>query len=73
MHTGVDEDGFIQSQTVTPGNVHDSQERDALLLEDENEIYADAAYSSAETRDKLARFGMSDRVQRKGYRNHPLS
>ena len=40
---------------------------------DESELYADAAYSSAETRDKLARFGISDRVQRKGYRNHPLS
>jgi IS5 family transposase len=73
VHTGVDEDGFIQRQTVTPGNVHDSQERDTLLLGDESEHYADAAYSSAETRDKLARFGISDRVQRKGYRNHPLS
>jgi transposase, IS5 family len=28
VHTGVDEDGFIHRQTVTPGNVHDSQERD---------------------------------------------
>jgi IS5 family transposase len=73
VHTGVDEDGFIHRQTVTPGNVHDSRERDTLLLGDESELYADAAYSSAETRDKLARFGIADRVQRKGYRNHPLS
>jgi IS5 family transposase len=73
VHTGVDEDGFIHRQTVTPGNVHDSRERDILLLGDESELYADAAYSSAETRGKLARFGISDRVQRKGYRNHPLS
>jgi IS5 family transposase len=58
---------------VTPGNVHDSRERDTLLLGDESPLYADAAYSSAETQEKLARFGIDDRVQRKGYRNHPLS
>ena len=35
VHTGVGEDGFIQRQTVTAGNVHDSVERDTLLLGDE--------------------------------------
>jgi IS5 family transposase len=73
VHVGVDEDGFIHRTTVTPGNVHDSQERDTLLLGDEEQLYADAAYSSQETRDKLARHGIEDKVQRKGYRNHPLS
>ena len=73
VHTGVDEDGFIHRQTVTPGNVHDSRERDRLLLGDETAFYADAAYSSRETRDKLARFGIADQVQRKGHRGHPLS
>lgn len=73
IHTGVDEDGFIQRQTVTAGNVHDSVERDTLLLGDETALYADAAYSSKETRDKLERFGIADQVQRKGYRNNPLS
>jgi len=34
VHTGVDEDGFIHRQSVTAGNVHDSQERDTLLLGD---------------------------------------
>ena len=34
---------------------------------------ADAAYSSRATRDKLARLGIADSVQRKGYRNHPSS
>ena len=53
VHTGVDEDGFIQRQTVTAGNVHDSVERDTPLLGDETALYADAAYSSKETRDKL--------------------
>jgi IS5 family transposase len=73
VHTGVDEDGFIHRQSVTPGNVHDSQERDTLLLGDEAALYADAAYSSEETRDKLKRFNIDDQVQRKGYRNNPIS
>ena len=73
VHTGVDEDGFIHSQSVTAGNVHDSQERDRLLLGDESALYADAAYSSKETRDKLKHQGIKDCVQRKGYRGKPLS
>lgn len=73
IHTGVDEDGFIHCQQVTPGNVHDSQERDTLILGNESALYADAAYSSKETRDKLEHLGIADQVQRKGYRNNPLS
>ena len=65
VYTGVDEDGFIQRQTVTAGNVHDSIERDTLLLGDETALYADAAYSLKETRGKLERFGISDQVQHK--------
>ena len=73
VHVGIDEDDFIHRTTVTPGNVHDSQERDTLLLGDEEQFYADAAYSSQETRDKLVRHGVQDKVQRKAYRNRPLS
>ena len=73
VHTGVDEDGFIHRQSVTAGNVHDSQERDTLLLGDEEALYADAAYTSKETREKLKRLGIKDQVQRKAYRNTPLS
>jgi IS5 family transposase len=73
VHTGVGEDGFIHRQTVTAGNVHDSQEHDTLLLGDESALYADAAYSSEKNRDKLRDLGIRDRVQRKGYRNHPIS
>jgi IS5 family transposase len=73
VHTGVDEDGFIHRQSVTAGNVHDSQERDTLLLGDEAALFADSAYSSKETRQKLKGLGIKDQVQRKGYRNNPLS
>ncbi len=58
---------------MTPGHVHDSQLRDELLLGDETALYADAAYSSEETRDKLEQLGIDDQVQRKGYRGNPLS
>ena len=73
VHTGVDEDGFIHRQTVTSGNAHDSTERDKLLLGDEAALYADAAYSSQATREKLEQFGIYNQVQRKGYRGHPMS
>jgi IS5 family transposase len=73
VHTGVDEDGFIHRQTVTAGNCHDSTAHDTLLLGEESALYADAAYSSAKNRDTLRRLGIRDRVQRKGYRGHPIS
>jgi IS5 family transposase len=73
VHTAVDEDGFIMRQEVTAGNVHDSQMLKQLLLGTESQLYADAAYSSKEQRETLARHGIEDKVQRKGYRNHPLS
>ena len=50
-----------------------SQERDTLLLGNETALYADAAYSSQQTRDKLKQWGIGDQVQRKGYRGNSLS
>ena len=59
----MDENGFIHRQTVTQGNAHVSTERDTLLLGDEAVLYADAAYSSQATREKLAQFGIDGQVQ----------
>ena len=73
VHTGVDEDGFVHRQTVTAGNVHDSQERDTLLLGNETQLYADAGYTSKQTDEKLKTYNIDNQVQRKGYRNNPLS
>ena len=64
---------LVDCSTITCRATHDSTERDTLLLGDETALYADAAYSSRATRDKLDRFGIDDQVQRKGYRGHPLS
>ncbi|MDP0563288.1 MAG: IS5 family transposase [Candidatus Endonucleobacter sp. (ex Gigantidas childressi)] len=72
VRTGVDADDFIHRQSVTPGNVHDSQERDTLLRGDETALYADSSYSSEQTREKLAQLGIKDKVQRKGYRGKSL-
>jgi IS5 family transposase len=43
------------------------------VLANEVSLYADAAYSSEETRDRLKDLGIEDQAQRKGYRNNPLS
>lgn len=73
LHVGCDEDGFIHRQSMTPGNAHDSTQLDTLLLGDEAALYADPAYSSQATRDKLETFGIQDCVMRKGYRDNPIS
>lgn len=63
----------MHRQAVTAGNVHDSQLRDELLLGDETQLYADAAYASKDTDEKLKTFNIDNQVQRKGHRNKPLS
>ncbi len=83
VHTGVDEDGFIQRQTVTASMTVLSAIRSCWAMRPPFTPLSgmqgmpcrsmDAAYSSKETRDKLERFGIADQVQRKGYRNKPLS
>jgi IS5 family transposase len=45
LHIGVDsQTGLIHSASVTPGNVHDSQELPNLLHGDETRLYGDSAY-----------------------------
>ena len=73
VHVGTDENGFIHSRSITSGNVHDSQELDNLILGTETALYADAAYYSKATTDKLKRLGINNKVQKKGYRNTPLT
>ena len=72
VHTGVDGDGFVRRRTVTPGNVRDGRERDRPPLGDGTAFHADAACGSRGTRDEPARFGIADRVRRKGRRGRPL-
>jgi len=68
-----DEDGFIRRVAVTPGNHAEVNSLAGLVVGDEAELYADAAYIGPRTRALLARHGMVDRVQGRGARGHPLS
>ena len=73
IHTNCDEDGFIVTQEVTPGNVYDGTLREALLTGEESQLYADSVYDSHEGRSELARRGVENRVQRKGCRFKKLT
>jgi len=73
IHVNCDEDGFIMKQATTSGEVHDSKMRESLMTGCESECYADSAYASAKTDADLIARGVKNNVQKKGYRNHPLS
>jgi transposase, IS5 family len=66
---------FVRRYTVTDAARHDSQEFDAVL-DDANtcrDVWADSAYRSAETEEKLAERHFRSRVHRRAKRNHGLS
>ena len=64
---------IIHKQTTTSGEAHDSTQREPLMLGHESELYADSAYASAKTDADLEAHGVKNNVQKKGYRNHPIS
>ena len=68
-----DEDGFIRRVAISPGNRAEVDSLEELVVGDETELYADAAYIGPRTRALLARHGMADRVQTRGARGHPLT
>ena len=54
--------------------VHDSQVVDELLTSDNTAsgVWTDSAYRSKDTEAKVKARGLTSRIHRKGYRNHPL-
>jgi len=65
---------LIRRYDVTDAAVHDSQVMEAVL-DDSNtasDVWADSAYRSAETEEKLAERGLKSRIHRKAHRNRPL-
>ena len=65
---------FIRKWQVSAANVHDSQVFLEILSENTSrDVYADSAYSSEETRQRLKALGYRAHLQRKGQKNHPLS
>jgi IS5 family transposase len=65
---------LIRAWDVTDASVHDSQKLDGLLSKanTSKDIYADSAYRSAQTEERLAAQGFKSRIQMRGRRNHPL-
>ena len=65
---------FIRAWEVTAANVHDSQVFLELLARNTSrDVYADSAYLSEETQNRLKASGYRPHIQRKGQKNHPLS
>lgn len=72
-HIKIDSDSkLITSYTVTPANVHDSQELANLIdTKKDNVVYADSAYSGEDIESCLG--NIENRIHEKGYRNKPLT
>lgn len=58
---------------VTDASVHDSQTFEDLLEKDDQELYADSAYRSAEIEELLYSKKIKSQINEKGYRNNPLT
>jgi len=75
-HVNVDvKHKLIRDFTVTPADVHDSQEFENLVdtKNTGNGVWADSAYRSEAAEEHLKKLGLKSHVHRKSYRGHPLS
>jgi Transposase and inactivated derivatives, IS5 family len=75
-HVNVDVKGkFIREYSVTPANVHDSQELENILDKENtgSGIWADSAYRSESVEKLLKKRGLRSHVHRKAYRSTPLT
>lgn len=66
---------IITDYTVSDASVHDSQELPNLVNEEKlaDALFADSAYKSAKTDQKLVDLGIENFVHEKGARNKPLN
>ena len=66
---------IITDYTVTDASVHDSQEVPALVNKEKaaEAVFADSAYKSAATDQKLEELGVKNFIHEKGVRNRPLN
>ena len=66
---------LIDSYSVTDASVHDSQETENLLEEEDRGqgLYADSAYSGQTVKDIVEDYEMKNHIHEKGYRNNPLT
>ena len=66
---------FVRDYEVTDASVHDSNVFEAILDENNTskDVYADSAYRSQEKEENLKKQRYRAHLQRKGYRNKPLT
>ena len=66
---------LIDTYTVTDASVHDSQEAESLLTEEDKgqPLHADSAYSGEAIETVVKENEMENHIHEKGYRNHPLT
>jgi IS5 family transposase len=66
---------LIRGYGVSDASVHDSQKLDDLLNKGNtsSDVYADSAYRSSETEQRLKARGFRSRIHKRGRRNRPLS
>lgn len=75
-HIGVDtKHKFIRRYAVSDAALHDSQVFEELLdpTNTSREVWADSAYRSQESMERLTALGYREHLQRKGRRAHPLT
>jgi transposase, IS5 family len=64
--------GLVRRASMTSADVHDSVKADGLVQGDEEAVYADKAYDSAERRAGLRARGIAPRIMYQARRNRPL-
>jgi len=66
---------LIDTYTVTDASVHDSQETEPLLTEEDKgqSLHADSAYSGEPIKKIVEQHEMKNQIHEKGYRNNPLT
>jgi transposase, IS5 family len=71
-HVGVDKgSGLIRRVATTPGNVPDTVPADRLIVGDEREVLADAAYHTKAREKALKDRGVKARLMRRPNKHHP--
>ena len=74
VHIGVDSrSGLVHSASVTPANVHDSQELPNLLHGNESRLYGDSAYTGQKGALKEISPNAKDFTNKRAVRNRPLT
>lgn len=74
VHIGADsKSGLVHSASVTPANVHDSQELPRLLHGNETRLYGDSAYTGQKEVLKEIAPNAKDFTNKRARRNQPLS